>query len=168
MTNREIKFRVWNGTEMVYDVTVGKFGVFYVNPSNNGLDPNDSASLTPFTIKYPDGTPVMQYTGLKDREGREIFDKDRIRFQINFWENNAAWGQDGFEGVVTWGKYGWTVSDVVFQKMFDQEYVFRMQSRSFDKELLERYSRRKSAELSDISHIEVIGSIYSNPELLQR
>lgn len=36
--NREIKFRVWNGLEMVYDVISGRFGTFYVNPDNNGND----------------------------------------------------------------------------------------------------------------------------------
>lgn len=52
--NREIKFRVWNGLEMVYDVISGRFGTFYVNPDNNGIDQNDSASLSPYNTKYHD------------------------------------------------------------------------------------------------------------------
>ena len=78
---REIKFRIWNGTEMVYDVTVGKFGAFYVNPGDkgNGLDPNDSASLTPFTTKYSDDTNVMQSTGIKDRNGKDVYEGDLVK-----------------------------------------------------------------------------------------
>lgn len=26
-----VRFRVWNGREMVYDIMAGKFGIFYVN-----------------------------------------------------------------------------------------------------------------------------------------
>lgn len=86
------EFRVWNGAEMIYDITVGKFGTFYVNPGSkgNGLDENDSASLTPFNTRYPDGTPVMQYTGLKDVEGNKMFSKDIIEM---------AGGQ---RGVIEW------------------------------------------------------------------
>lgn len=66
--------------EMIYDVTVGRFGNFYVNPSNNGIDERDSASLTPFNTKYPDSVPIMQFTGLTDSEGREIYEGDILNY----------------------------------------------------------------------------------------
>lgn len=85
------KFRVWNGMEMIYDVMVGKFGVFYINPGDkgNGLDPNDSASLTPFNTKYSDDIPVMKVTGLFDKNGKEIWEGDILKCH-------------GAVGVVSW------------------------------------------------------------------
>jgi len=78
MKNRELEFRAWTGLEMVYHVTVGVFGAFYVNPGdkNNGLDPNDSASLTPFTTRYSADIPIMQFTGLQDENRNYIFESD--------------------------------------------------------------------------------------------
>lgn len=86
----ELKFRVWDGQKMEQNVTVGKFGVFYVNPSNNGLNVHDAGSLTPFTTKYPDNTPVMQYSGIRTKAGVEIWQGDIVKYVIDQAEHFDA------------------------------------------------------------------------------
>lgn len=74
-----IKCRVWNGHEMIYDVVIGRFGAFYVNPSNGGMDEKDSACLSPFNSKYPESVPVMLFNGLYDKKRKEIYSGDIIK-----------------------------------------------------------------------------------------
>ena len=82
---REIKFRVWTGSAMEYDVMVGRFGVFYVNPGtkDDGLDPRDTATLVLGNTKYSAEAPVMQFTGVRDRDGREIWEGDIVKLKYS-------------------------------------------------------------------------------------
>lgn len=96
---------------------------------------------------------LMQYTGLKDKNGREIYEKDIVEIKHTY--DYMAF--DGYER-------SWTITkgEVVFNYAgFDVKYLDR------DGEPV--WSGITLMEcLSDmVSEWEVIGNIYENPELLE-
>jgi len=136
--NKELKFRIWNGLEMIYDVTVGKFGIFYVNPANNGLDPLDSASMTPWTTKYSDDIPVMQSTGMKDIHGKEIYDGDLIKMKSYSFSHLDKYNYE------------------VYYKSEEARFKFRNN---------QNYPHNSDSDSTGFHSFEVIGNIYENKEL---
>lgn len=61
---REIKFRAWDGKEMVYSENPPAFSFWkYID--------YDSGCLK----------TLMQYAGLKDKHGKEVYEGDKIRLQ---------------------------------------------------------------------------------------
>jgi len=60
---REIKFRVWDGENMISPDSIGRSG--YAHWKSNSI-PNFSNEL-------------MQYTGLRDKHGAEVYEGDWVR-----------------------------------------------------------------------------------------
>lgn len=98
-----------------------------------------------------DDVVIMQYTGLKDKNGVEIYEGDIVNFQhIDDYGYMTNVFQNGFyRGVVKWGGHypAFDIFDIKDNSTFGFDCnIFSMES--------------------DIV-IEVIGKIYENPELLE-
>jgi uncharacterized phage protein (TIGR01671 family) len=134
---REIKFRAWVRDIMV-DVTNVDFDDKYImwfdNQYDRSLPPNklyDTDSLENATL--------MQYTGLKDKNGKEIYEGD----VVNVWGQSSNIASVGFlQGCFT---LNWNDDS--------------------NTDLLGWYSFKRSVS-SDPKDFEIIGNIYENPELL--
>jgi uncharacterized phage protein (TIGR01671 family) len=121
---REIKFRVFNGIEMVYDVLCGKDGCFYKNPNTEDI------------TKYDNPEP-MQYTGLEDENGVEIYEGDVLTY--NGMENRKVFFKENA------GAFGIDTEDYRDSKHLKFHPLFWL----------------------DIKKWEVIGNIYENKDLLE-
>ena len=120
------KFRAWFDSEM-YDKPVVYDGEFYLDwrEFENGETYN--------------GAVLMQSTGLKDKNGKEIYEGDIVKF--------SDCDDDAYVTPVVWDK-----NYACFGVSFSGKYPI-----SFD------YLEEFYTELKDI---EVVGNIYENPELL--
>ncbi len=124
---REVKLRAWvttySGGNIMADVLWINFRE-HVILADNGLQYTDYK--------------LMQFTGLCDRNGREIYEGDIVRFSPYWvehpWTSRVVWGRE-YAGHVVKGKADDSEEDVLDYEM--------------------------------VEDAEVIGNIYDNPELLK-
>ena len=124
MKQREIKFRAWEDESEV---------MRYSNDMH----------LAEF-FNYCEGWKIMQYTGLKDKNGKEIYEGDIIELGV---EKKPAF----FIYEVMWDFLGFN-----FRRKGTSNIIFPF------KDDLGIYEWKKN-----FLQVEVIGNIYENPELLK-
>ena len=133
---REIKFRAWDKVEKAFvvplDFCITGMGQLLLTKSNELI------SFGEFKEIADDRYLVMQYTGLKDKSGREIYEGDIIKFIYKYRILNA---------------------EVYFCEIL---YEWRLK-----KQFLIGEKITMPFSLLIESDFEIIGNIYENPELLK-
>lgn len=135
---RGIKFRQWwrtpfNTYRMTYDPVIG-YNPFDLNKAIKYSEENDMV--------------LMQFTGLKDINGTEIYEGDILTTEFYPFQD---YGKHNYHGVVEW---------------IDETASFYITKRIANNEK-RGISDGISEPIEDISEFEIIGNIYENPELLK-
>ena len=131
MKQREIKFRVWD-----------KFQNKFLDHSCyfNSKDFNEFTAFERYFKCDEEGCILQQYTGLKDKNGREIYEGDIVQY-------NRRSSYDGINFEVKWSEdnWGW----VLVSK--NKDYLVN----------------ERTPEGYRYEFIEIVGNIFENPDLLK-
>jgi len=127
---REIKFRAWDkpNKRMCYFnngfIQNNEYDIWHLDAVNDCDNICD--------VPCEDNIELMQFTGLKDKNGKEIYEGDIIKDDENY------------QGVVEWNEdyVGWNYYDKHVEEHLDFQCVGE-------------------------NHLEVIGNIYENKELIE-
>lgn len=144
--NREIKFRLHDkeGNIIGYEVhklnEYGCWQIFHTSLRGDFTDGNDERNIREGC--FIAATYKAQYTGLKDKNGKEIYEGDILNIKFGMSKNSGTGNRFEHNNVkVEWDEDRWVViGDVVFESVSLCGYAN--------------------------PEYEVIGNIYENPELL--
>ena len=158
---REIKFRAWLKKEMQMGypshLKVGHpEGVFEITV------PFEESLRTFRKLHSIDQFDLMQFTGLHDKNGKEIFEGDilRVKWSIKNESPDSEWKAEEHIAGVEWSHPGWKIRWSYFSKPFEIDG---------NKELCwyDDYHRsNQPGAFHKLTEFEVLGNIYENPELL--
>ncbi len=123
---REIRFRAWDRYKKVMHSWSECAPLCDPEDQNGGLDSYFNKNTWVF----------MQYTGLKDKNGKEIYEGDVVQIEKSY--------------IAHFGKHHGTVV------YFPGGFVYKDTVTSDEMELTQR---------EDMSQLEIVGNIYENPEL---
>ena len=149
---KELKFRIWNNSHNEFiRPDYGLIGFCY--PLDGRI-----AALTSNSDPIED-CDIEQYTGLKDKNGKEIYVGDILEFDKDFDDNAQRYVPFFDEKLAAFG----------FKIYGYQDYISESGSEEFEPEMsligeMENYEREEIILYTE--HISIIGNIHENHELL--
>jgi len=143
---RTLKFRYWDTKNKKFDTDIGLYLIGGVDLANT----------------LPEGYEITQFTGLTDRQGKEIYEGDIV--QLPYITPFGDLGGDG--GVDELGEVVFAQGAFMLHMNFEPEprSMLRMIERNKG-EYVSNYGN--TTIYSDKTLFEVIGNIWENPELLK-
>ena len=134
---RTIKFRgkrIDNGEWIIGDLIQSNNGVIQILPIESDIF---------FNNEVVDPETVGQFTGLFDKNGKEIFEGDIVKFIINNWKEEI------YVAIVVWGEKSHGYSLKVDTKLYN------------------KWGRVKYYSLPCSKNIEIVSNAIDNPESLK-
>ncbi|GAA4299563.1 YopX family protein [Nibribacter koreensis] len=133
--NREIKFRAYHlATEQM-------FQVHSITPTHVFPETMDGIHTSEINPAMREGCALMQYTGLKDKKGAEIYEGDILEYKYPDRMEATGWGADYAPVVFKEGTFG-TIGSVTASFL-------------------------PIEGARDAATWEVIGNVHEHPELLR-
>jgi uncharacterized phage protein (TIGR01671 family) len=139
---RELKFRCWDKQTRQMSPAFTLFGEFLLIGAVHAWQ-YESGNKSKSSLEALNDLEVMQWTGLKDKNGKEIYEGDVVT------AHNAE--QVGYDNE------GTEIMQDVIGKVFFEDGYFQYDGHSMGPIPLSY----------DLEQIEVIGNLYQNPDLLK-